>query len=910
MGFKALSTTRSGATSAVSKQATIVNTSSGLAVGGATVTSSTSISKDVVTPGQGSNVTPASGLSLTSVSYLNANGTISSANAVSTSGGNIKINGSGFTSPMTVIVGSTTIANANVSVANSTAIIAALGSASPGNVNLYTFNSSNVGAQLANAVFYSGAPTWTTSAVSFQNGSAANIALVASSDSTLTFTLQTGSLLPTGISLVSTGYLSGTATGYTTNSTDTVVIVATDNEGQATQQTITWTVAVSDPQFNYTTLLLNGDTGNNIANSATNNTFLDSSTNNLTITRAGTATQGSFSPFSATGWSNYFNGSSDYLTIADNAAFEMGLNVDFTIEAWFSASSFSTYNDIITKGAAGVYQPYYLFINSSGNLLYYSSSSGSSWDIASAVSLGTVSTGKWYHVAISRQGTNTRLFLNGSLITTIANSGAALYDNTRAVAIGARSDGTELFTGFISNARIVKGTAVYTSAFTPPVAPLTAISGTSLLTCQSNRFKDNSTNAFTITLAGTPSVQAYSPFPPANAYAPSTNGGSAYYNGAGTDYTSVANNAAWATLPGDFTVEAWFYLTSLTNSQQIIFTQRSSSTPYVPYLFWTGTASGGTTTIKLYSSSDNGSWNIINDTVVASGITAGQWYHFAFSRSGSTNRIFLNGTQTYSYTNASSFSNTGTFNLGLSPGETNTSTQGYVTDARVVKGTAVYTSAFTPPTAPLTAVAGTGLLMNMTNGGIVDAHASTDLATVGAKLSTAVKNFGTASIFFNGTTDKLSIPASPLWTLGTGDFTVEFWMNTSDTGAGLITPATQGSGYWALLLNSSTLYWQSAFNSTNLKSASLTGFLNNTWVHIAVVRYSGTLNMYFNGTAQGAGVSDTTNYNGLTNALAIGFDNSGTNGYYSGYIDDLRITRGFARYTANFTAPTSAFQGQ
>ena len=62
----------------------------------------------------------------------------------------------------------------------------------------------------------------------------------------------------------------------------------------------------ADPYFEYTTLLLSG----NGTNGAQNNTFLDGSTNNFTITRNGNATQGTFSPFSQTGWGNYFNGSS------------------------------------------------------------------------------------------------------------------------------------------------------------------------------------------------------------------------------------------------------------------------------------------------------------------------------------------------------------------------------------------------------------------------------------------------------------------------------------------------------------------------------------------------------------------------------------------------------------------------
>jgi hypothetical protein len=87
----------------------------------------------------------------------------------------------------------------------------------------------------------------------------------------------------------------------------------------------------TDPFFNQTTLLLHGDG----TNGAQNNTFLDSSTNNFTITRNGNTTQGTFSPFSLPNgeFSNFFDGSGDYLSFA-NGAFNLGNN-DFVIESFF-----------------------------------------------------------------------------------------------------------------------------------------------------------------------------------------------------------------------------------------------------------------------------------------------------------------------------------------------------------------------------------------------------------------------------------------------------------------------------------------------------------------------------------------------------------------------------------------------
>ena len=112
-------------------------------------------------------------------------------------------------------------------------------------------------------------------------------------------------ILPTGLSLIGANVF-GTPT--VTGNTISVVTATSATTNRTANRTFTWVVNVaSDPYFKNTVLLLNGDGTNN----ANNNTFIDSSTNNYTLTRAGTPTQGSFSPHSPTGWSNYFDGTGD-----------------------------------------------------------------------------------------------------------------------------------------------------------------------------------------------------------------------------------------------------------------------------------------------------------------------------------------------------------------------------------------------------------------------------------------------------------------------------------------------------------------------------------------------------------------------------------------------------------------------
>jgi len=193
----------------------------------------------------------------------------------------------------------------------------------------------------------------------------------------------------------------------------------------------------------------------------------------------------------------------------------------------------------------------------------------------------------------------------------------------------------------MSNVRIVSGTAVYSgSSFTPPTAPLSAVSGTSVLTCQSNRFLDNSTNAYPFTTGGTPSVQAFSPFLPTAAYDTSVVGGSGYFDGTG-DFLQLADSTAWD-LTGDYTIEMWLYSTATPVSTT--FLQLGSSSNYlVMYL------SSSTKYITIA-----GSLSITASTA----LVLNTWNHIALVRNGSgTNNtvLYLNGVNVGQATNTTSF---------------------------------------------------------------------------------------------------------------------------------------------------------------------------------------------------------------------------------------------------------------
>lgn len=648
--------------------------------------------------------------------------------------------------------------------------------------------------------------------------------------------------------------------------------------------------AIRDAYFNLTTLLLPG----NGTNGAQNNTFLDSSTNNFTITRNGNTTQGTFTPFSQTGWSNYFNGSTDYLTSSHPA-----LNATFTIEAWVYRTSGSANQSIVFLNSGGV-SGVVVYIDGSNYLVCTDGVTGQA-----AFSNLTVPINAWAHVAVVRSGGTTTGYVNG----TVAGSHSFTPSAVNAATIARYTGASPLyFPGYISNVRVVNGTAVYTSAFTPPTSPLTAITNTSLLTCQSNRFIDNSTNAFAITTVGTPSVQAFSPFAPTAAYSAATVGGSGYFDGSG-DYLQTPSNAALGMSTGDFTIECWYYQTSRALVNTIIAPSTDNLNIYINTSgilgFYDGVARNSSITVPLNT-----------------------WNHIALVRSGSTATLYYNGVSAVSQANTTNYA-TASWYIGRNSSGTDQCT-GYCTSARIVKGQALTSGTFTPPTAPVTtsSVGWTGanaassitgsvnLLLNFTNAGITDATAKNDLETVGdAQISTTQSKWGGSSMYFDGTGDALIIPRNNWFLPGANtDFTLECWVYLTATpgvqGAQIFGAQEYGlNGDWHLSINSSLqafLYMNSTLTSYTNTTQALT---TNAWYHVAVSR-SGTgsnnLKIFVSGIGASFSVNNTLVSIGGNN-FSIGADQNGDEANLTGYIDDLRFTLGYARYTANFTPPTAAF---
>ncbi len=319
-------------------------------------------------------------------------------------------------------------------------------------------------------------------------------------------------------------------------------------------------------------------------------------------------------------------------------------------------------------------------------------------------------------------------------------------------------------------------------------------------------------------------------------------------------------------------------------------------------------AAGGAAQFITSTNGQNIDINISGGTAYAN-----SWNHIAASRSGNTYSLYLNGTRVATTTNANSLADVGTsVEIGrYSNG--NGIYAGYISGARIVKGTAVYTgTTLTVPTAPPTAVTNTSLLLNFTNAGILDGTMKNNLETVGgASVSTSVVKYGSGSLSFDGSGDSLTAPSVPLFNYGSANFTVELWiyLNAAPSNdAGIIDqrPTSTNGNYFMLGVNSSRQLFIYV-NSVYRIGGSASTVLNlNTWTHVSYVRFGATGTLYINGSSVGTW-ADSTTY--LQSPMTIGRHTQGGSDL-NAYMDDLRITNGFARYTQNFIPPSVALPRQ
>ena len=652
---------------------------------------------------------------------------------------------------------------------------------------------------------------------------------------------------------------------------------------------------------------------------ANNNGFVDQSSFNNIITRAGNTTQGTFSPYSQNGWSQFFNGSTDYITIPSTTT-NFGTGA-WTIELSFyitSLSSASVLFDTRNSGAGnnGVQGS----VLADGSLYWFEGSSSS----VIVLGAGTITPGKWYHLAFVRTSTaasGCTLYIDGvSRGTGTSSQNHAGYTTY----IGRNAAGAQDYMkGYISNFRIAKSAIVPISG--GPKNPVSATETTQFLSAISNRFVDSSLYNNTMTLAGTPSIQAFSPFGGVTSLPASY---SNYFDGTG-DYLTLATNAAYAIGSADFTIEMW----ALPTTSNLVWSTLFAGVNYGISSDWGLYAGDGTTSLYPMffftssstpgsgSSGTQGSQSITSYTKM----TVGVWNHIAVSRVSGTAKMFLNGTQVGVSVNASTWSLTNVLQKAIAGGyngNSNTLFTGNISNLRIVSGTGLYTVNFTPPTSPLTAVAGTILLTCQSSIMVDNSPNYFPITAAGDAKPKSFNPFGTTnttgisytpavnggSMYFDGTGDKLTIANYPGLAFGTNDFTIQAWFYTNVTSTEQVVMTNGWASYapWLIRLNVSNqlvLNMSLDGGSWTVNEQVLGTVTTGQWYHVAITRTSGTLRAFFNGVQSYATSLASSLYNG-SQALTVG-GRSDTSVPFNGYLSDCQLINGSSLYSANFVPPVS-----
>ena len=286
------------------------------------------------------------------------------------------------------------------------------------------------------------------------------------------FPVTTGNLV---VTVGSGGAASGTANGVNGSNSNITGIITVQSIGGG-----------GGGSFNGTTTGARGGSGGGGSDAAVSggNALVyisDSSINNFNIIQKGPPLTVGPRPFSTPqSASARFNGTTQYLQVAYNTQFDFGTR-DFTIEFWMNPASQPANAGLYIQSIDSAnYGPIWLAYKS-GVMRLYSTTTIGAYDIANNLDVsGTIPINTWTHFAITRKDGVWKSFVNGSQYWTITDA-RSLYVVTTPIGIGAYNAVEFLYDGYLSNYRVVNGTAIYDSAFTVSTSPVSAVQNTVLL---------------------------------------------------------------------------------------------------------------------------------------------------------------------------------------------------------------------------------------------------------------------------------------------------------------------------------------------------------------------------------------------------------------------------------------------
>ena len=424
-------------------------------------------------------------------------------------------------------------------------------------------------------------------------------------------------------------------------------------------------------------------------------------------------------------------------------------------------------------------------------------------------------------------------------------------------------------------------------------------------------------------------------------------GTSAVFDGTG-DYLVINDSDDWDFGSDDFTIDMWVNFDSL-GTQRILGQGDDANNKYA---------------LQFHSTRGIEFWNSIlgvNEINFAQGSTSGwstnTWYHIALVRNGNDFTIYREGS---SVANASDSDAVGSFSGEFTIGTQETTyLDGYLDELHISKGIARWDGNFSPPAReyPLYNASGiytsqiydAGSYVKFKNisWGSETENASIDDETMlllhfngtheysvnetsdetgrhkfnfsgNANISTTQSKFGGTGAVFNGTGDYLVINDSDDWDFGTGDFTIDYWVYFSTLSASGDTPLSQDDSagapnrnYQAFTAysNGDLYFWTNKDSTVVADLNTGTGKVTTgQWYHVAVTRAGNNFRLFLDG-AMMENKSTADSMPDVGTDLWVGKVNAAGHNPLNGYIDELRISKGTARWTGNFTPPQRAYGG-
>lgn len=387
--------------------------------------------------------------------------------------------------------------------------------------------------------------------------------------------------------------------------------------------------------------------------------------------------------------------------------------------------------------------------------------------------------------------------------------------------------------------------------------------------------------------------------------------GHASNSASNTNYISTPNHVDFQLGNSDFTIDFWTRFISVTDTVYLFNKRGGAGNESYTFTYQTSTntlrfnyTSDGTTFLGPATFSWTPAMNI--------------WYHIALVRSGSDLKCFVNGVQlgsTYNIGSTSIFAGTAPFKMW---GEINSGTHSaYLDEFRVSKGIARWTANFVPQGYEYGGInlvddAFTGALLHFNgpdaDNNFFDVAGPVWVAINQAQIDTAQSKFGGSSGLFDGTSDYIYTFDYPVFTFGAGDFTIDFWVRFNSVATAQIIYDGRA--------NNTDVSYKPTIYTTPTKIGFLTNGANRItgttnlatgqWYHVALVRSGTSTKLFLNGNQEGSTYTDSNNYINGANRPIIGADGSAGNGL-NGWLDELRVSKGIARWTANFTPPTSEY---